>query len=86
MEIATSQNLSSLTFGVAMELGHSGIQMDIGKAMNILGFPPHQLFEQTSIDEISNAFLIQTKRVMKKRQEAMKNSKVTKVYKFKIHS
>ena len=60
--------------------------MDIGKAMNILGFPPHQLFEHTSSDEIAKAFLTQTKKVMRRRQEAMKNSKVTKVYKFKIHS
>ena len=54
--------------------------MDTGKAMNILGFPPHQSFENTSSDEIARAFLTQTKKVMRKRQETMKSSKVTRDY------
>ena len=57
-----------------------GIQMDTGKAMNILGFPPHQSFENTSSDEIARAFLTQTKKVMRKRQETIQSSKVTGYY------
>ena len=53
-----------------------GIQMDTGKAMNILGFPPQQSFENTSSDEIARAFLTQTKKVMRKRQETMQSFKV----------
>ena len=54
--------------------------MDTGKAMNILGFPPHQSFENTSSDEIARAFLTQTKKVMRKRQETIQSSKVTGYY------
>ena len=34
-----------------------GIVMDGPKAMNILGFPTHQTFDNTSQEEISKAFV-----------------------------
>ena len=62
-------------------LAKSDIQMDVGKAMQILGFPYQQTFESTSSDDITTAFLNQTKRVMKKRQDALEKSKVASGYK-----
>ena len=56
-------------------LAKSDIQMDVGKAMQILGFPYQQTFEATSSDDITKAFLTQTKRVMKKRQDALEKEK-----------
>ena len=61
-------------------LAKSDIQMDVGKAMQILGFPYQQTFESTSSDDITTAFLNQTKRVMKKRQDALEKSKVASGY------
>ena len=61
-------------------LEKSDIQMEVGKAMGILGFPYQQTFESTSSDDITTAFLSQTKRVMKKRQEALEKSKVASGY------
>ena len=58
-----------------MGLAKSDIQMDVGKAMQILGFPYQQTFESTSSDDITTAFLTQTKRVMKKRQDALEKEK-----------
>ena len=61
-------------------LAKSDIQMDVGKAMQILGFSYQQTFESTSSDDITTAFLTQTKRVMKKRQDALEKSKVASGY------
>ena len=52
-----------------------GIVMDGPKAMNILGFPTHQTFDNTSQDEISKAFVYKMRMVMKNRKQSKGNKK-----------
>ena len=49
--------------------------MDLSRAMNILELPTLQKFENTSEDEISKAFLLRIRVIMKNRNYSKANQK-----------
>jgi hypothetical protein len=49
--------------------------MDLSRAMNILELPSLQKFENTSEDEISKAFLLRIRIIMKNRNHSKGNQK-----------
>ena len=60
--------------------------MDLSKAMNILGLPTLQKFENTSEDEISKVFLLRIRVIMKNRNHSKGNQKDKRErYTYQIH-